>query len=411
MSMSITRCSRAAVAAACLALLAAACSSSSSSGSGGGSTSTAAAATATATSSAGTASSSTMTIGLGNMNTGSTSFPAAAQGAQVAADYLNATQGGIAGHKVALNVCDLRNDDQSAQQCGEQFANNPSINAVGVTLTLNGGPFYSALKSTGKPTLLGLAITPVDYNNPNTYSFNTSNTGLTQDLANFAIARHAKTMTLLVTAAASGVETRTQLVADLKGSSVKLTTTYIPVGAANVLPQIVQSGAKSADVVAIFVTSICNQIAAGMSSLGINPKTVVAVSTCITSQQMVSPPAGFNGWYVQSPLKIPQVGKDLDPQITTMLDAWSKYGSGATPGTFAEVGWGTVMNIAAAVKAAGVTDLTSANINKALAAYTGSSVMGAPKVKCPGPSGETSVCGQGAAFYQFTNGKLVPSSS
>jgi branched-chain amino acid transport system substrate-binding protein len=389
-----------------MALLATACGSSAGSKQSGNNASESKSPAGASTATPNAATSGQVTFGLGNEETGPASFPATQQGAEVAANYLNAN-GGIAGKKVHLVTCDLQNTDQASQKCGQQFASNSSIVAVGVPLTQTGGPLYAALTPTGKPIQIGIAITTVDYTAHNAYSYATSNNGLTQTYADFAKAKGAKTVVLFYTSATSGVVSMNALAADLKPDGIKLDAISIPTTATDVIPQISASSAKTADLVILNVTAICGQIDSAMRSLGIKPKMVLGVVSCYSSQQLTAG-SQFGGWYVDSPTKIPEIGKGIDPQVTTFLDAWDKYGPGGTPGTFAEVGWATIMNMAMAIKAAKVTDLTSANINAALKSYTAPSVFGPTQIKCPGPASEPAICASGAVYYQFVNGKLKP---
>jgi len=116
------------------------------------------------------ASGSVIEIGFANMDTGTTSFPGILTDAQAAVQYVNAN-GGVAGHKIQLVSCDMKNDAQSAQECGEEFANNPKIPFAIVGLTLNGGPFYQAMEAAHKPTLGMIGITPADNDPSDTYFY------------------------------------------------------------------------------------------------------------------------------------------------------------------------------------------------------------------------------------------------
>ena len=123
---------------------------------------------------------------------------------------------------------------------------------------------------------------------------------------------------------------------------------------------------------------------------------------------MANPPANFADWYVMAPLKLPAIGEGVDDDVDTFLAAWDEFGPGGTPGTFAEIGWAAIMNFAAAVEDAGVTDPTSENIKQALMDFTGPAIFGNEEISCPGPEDMPTICSPGAVFYQISDGWLTP---
>jgi branched-chain amino acid transport system substrate-binding protein len=329
------------------------------------------------------------------------------QAAQAAAKYVN-SHGGVGGKTVNLVVCDMKNDNQSAQECGQQFANDANMPFALLGLTLNGGPFYAAMNAAHKPILGGLGITPADNGAADTFYYYPGATyyySIAQTVKN----KGWKSIAYIDENEAASTAGEQTVAAQLAGSGVTIKATTIPTAASDVTPQVEAAGISSADATLIFTTGSCPQIASAMQSLSMKPKQVLAVNTCLTPANISSNPGLYDGWILASPLKESVVGKGVDPEIDAFLDGWEQHGPGGTPGTFAELGWGLVLT-AAKVFDNG-SSITPASALTALQSYEGSVVMGPSSVSCPGPAPTTATCGQGLTYYKITSGKLVPTSS
>lgn len=350
--------------------------------------------------------SGTIDIGFAAALTGTTSFPAVGQAAQAATKYVNA-HGGIGGKSVNLVVCDMKNDNQSAQECGQQFANDANMPFAILGLTLNGGPFYAAMNAAHKPILGGLGITPADNSPADTYFYYPGATYY-YSIAQAVKKKGWKSIAYIDENEAASTAGEQTVASQLSGTGVSIKATTIPTSASDVTPQVAAAGISSADATLIFTSGTCPQIASAMQGLSIKPKAVLAVNTCLTPANISKNPSLYEGWIVASPLKESVVGKGVDPQITTFLNGWQQYGPGGTPGTFAELGWGLVLTAAKVFN--GATSITPASASTALRSYKGPVVMGPSSVSCPGPAPTTATCGQGLTYYKITGGKLVPTS-
>lgn len=338
------------------------------------------------------------------MATGATSFPAATQAAQAAAKYLNATQGGLAGKKINLVTCDMENSNQSAQACGEQFANDKNMPFAILGLTLNGGPFYEAMNAAHKPILGAIGITPAD-NNPTLTYFYYPGATYYVDLAQYVKTLHVHSISYIYENEAAATAGEQTVASGLKGTGITIKAVAVPPAASDVTAQVGSADIGSTDLAMFFLSGGCPQIAQAMQSLGVTPKKVIAVNTCVTPQNITESPSSYQNWLVVSPDKMSVAGA-ADPDVALFLKGWAQYGSGGTAGTFAELGWGVLLTAAKVFQ--GQSNITSASANTSLADYTGSVVMGPSSVKCPGPAPYTATCGKSLTFYSIQNGKWVP---
>ena len=340
-------------------------------------------------------------IGVATADTGTVSFPSAHQTAQVAEDYINKDLGGVRGHPLQLVFCDMKNDPTAAQACGQQFANDSSMPMGIVTLVVNGGPFYSAMNAAGKPVLGGYGITPADNTPSDTYFYYAGAT-FYQALAKWIQAQgniHTVAYFHGGDAASEGGATT------FKGalpSSIKVNEQVVAVGATDLTPQIEAAHVSSADLVVELGINTCGPFTQALSSLGIKPKMVVSLTSCVTPAQIKSAPATYQNWLLLNPSKIP--GADPNDADTKLLDAqWTKYGPGGAIGPYAETGWGLVMTLRNILDALPAGALTSSEINTALAGFKGPVVMGPTTISCPGTAPTQTTCTNSLQFYSVTS--------
>jgi branched-chain amino acid transport system substrate-binding protein len=375
-----------------------ACSSNSSTSSG---SSVATNSPATSSSAAaGASSGSTIQIGFANMDTGTTSFPGILTDAQAAEQYVNA-HGGVAGHKIQLVSCDMKNDAQSAQECGQEFANNPNIPFAIVGLTLNGGPFYQAMAAAHKPTLGMIGITPADNAPPDTY-FYYSGSNYYPSLVSYLNGVGIKSLAYVYEGEASS-EAGEKYVTSHLSPSIKVTTTQVPANAADVTSQVAASGAHSADLMMAFTVD-CSRVATALQSLSLTPKKVIGDPGCLNLATISQDPAIYQDWYFVENYKVSSITGSTDPDVTLFNQERSSYGAGGTVGAFGEMGWGMILTLANVFK--GASDVTSSSALTAISGFKGPVVMGASKISCPGAAPYMSTCASGLYLYQVRGGKI-----
>ncbi len=384
-----------------VATMTAACSSASS----GGAASTTA--TPSAATSAPATSAATLQIGFASSQTGTTAFPAVTQAASAAAAYLNA-HGGIDGRHVSLVTCDLKNDEQSAQECGQKFANDSEMPFAIVGLNLGGGSFYSAMQAAGKPVLGALAATPADSAAKDTYFYYTGGNAYYLAIANYIASLHPKTVSIIYDSDASTVPGAELAEKQLKADGLTYKATEIPDADANVTPQIAVSDAGSADVV--WLDSVqCQEIGEAFHNLGIKPKLVLSGASCPTAAEIAQNQSYYDGWILPEDSQLASASGPASAAVSLFHSAWSQYGPGGTPGPFAEIGWGIVMTAAQVLTGAGT--LNSTAISQLIAGYKGPVVLGGSSISCPGLSVSPTTCGKQLVYYQVSKGAIIPASS
>jgi branched-chain amino acid transport system substrate-binding protein len=399
---------------------AAACGSSSSKASVSASTTTVASSAATtAPSSGGTAAPTTggtaapasgvkatgspIDVGFATGETGPFGFPGVTQAGQAAAAYFNAQKGGLNGHVIKLVTCDMKEDAQSAQECGQKFSADHNMPFAIVGIAIVAQPFVAAMNAAGKPIVFGFEVSPDQETAKNSFDYILSNTNYVAAQATELKGLHPKSIAVLYTETPAGTPQQNELVNDLKGAGIKLKLSGIAQGSSDYTSALVASGAKTADAVFIDVPN-CKLAAQSMQQLGIHPKYYYTYTGCLDLPTLTANPSLFNGWLDVTGAKIP-VPYSPDPDVQLMLQSWSKYGPGGAIPTYAEVGWSAADNAFTALE--GVTDLTSATAATAFHNFKGPSSMAGASVSCPASPATPANCATEPVLYKIENGKFI----
>ena len=345
----------------------------------------------------GAASGDPLVFGLANMDTGAVAFPGAGQGAQAAATYINEELGGIQGRPLEFVPCDMKNDPQAAAACGQQFAND--ADAVGAVLTLvtNGGPFYEALQSSGKPVLGAYGISPADNAPANTYFYYAG--------AVFYPALYewiASQPDIETIAYFHGPDAASQGGADalkaLLGDDYEVREQIVAPGTADLTPAVTAADPGSADLVLAFATGSGGPLAQAMQDIGAEPGKVLSLASVVTQEELENNPDLFTGWILANPSKIAAADPN-DPDAMPLLEAIP-----APVPPFTEPGWGITMSLYNVLKDLPADQLTPEGILAAIEAYQGPVSMGPESISCPGEAPTTATCADGLIFYNVNEG-------
>jgi ABC-type branched-subunit amino acid transport system substrate-binding protein len=348
--------------------------------------------------------SGTIDVGFAGEFTGTVeAFPAIEQAGVAAAKWVNA-HGGLAGKKINLVTCDMQGNSQAAQACGQQFANDPKMPFAILTLTFDGGPFYAAMSAAHKPILGGIGVTPADNTPADTY-FYYDGSAYYYAVANAIKQAGWKSVAYIYENQVSTIVGEKTVASQLAGTGVQIKATEIPTVASDLTPQISSADVTNAAVTVIQGTN-CPAVATAMQGLGVTPKAVLTVNSCLSPSEMAANPSLYAGWIIASSSKLGAAGSGSDPDTTTFLDGWDQYGPGGAPGSFSEIGWGTVLTAAKVFQNA--KTITPQSAQAAISSYAGPVVMGQDTIHCPGPAAVSATCATGALYYKVTNGKLVP---
>ncbi len=350
----------------------------------------------------GKATKSPIKVGLVVSNTGPTGQPYLVQASENAISLVNEKLGGIEGHPIELELCDFGASAQQGQNCGSQFANDPSVKAVLYTGGTTGEQQLLAANG-GKKTYFCTVASPTSGNEKNLFCTTggpLSTGAIGTYLSEFVEAKKVSILTIEDPTLESFVAEQKKAFAEI---GITATTGVVPSGATDVTSALVASGAQSADAVVFEspLANICPAFAKAAQTLSITAP-IVSLAACETPSVEEAlgdlPEWTYFNWGPN--INIP----DPSGQVQVFLDANKEFGEEAT-GVNAVGAFGTALLMARTMNELGPENLTTSALSAKMAAYKGGLFLGDPKLKFGSPP-FTSVGSITARFFTYEgNGK------
>ena len=124
---------------------------------------------------------SPVTIGWVNMQGGppSQTFPEATRAAQATVKFINSELGGVHGHPVQLATCFISTSEAQGTTCGQQMANNKSVEAIVEGIVAIGNASMYGVLNGSIPVLIGVSADPADDHATNAFELEGSGTSAT----------------------------------------------------------------------------------------------------------------------------------------------------------------------------------------------------------------------------------------
>ncbi|MFP3964502.1 ABC transporter substrate-binding protein [Actinomadura fulvescens] len=357
----------------------------------------------------GKATGSPITLGLINQQGGPVSNPEFTVAAQAAVGYLNAELGGVGGHPLKLEVCNIVSAESQGQRCGQQMLANEEIKLI-VQGGLNvGTQSFHATLAGKKPDLIAVANPGPDVSAKNAYALNASALAGKASTPIFLDTKlKAKTVAMIADDNPGNQEIAKSIKEGIeaRGMTVKLTT--YPAGSADLMSPMTAVGAGDADVIMpIAVTpTACIAMAKAYEQSGI--KIPLAASGLCASGAVKKGLGDLPKWIFSGSL-LNIHAPDPTGHVAFYRAVMGKYApKGAELGINAPAGFSAVLAAAKVLHAAGPDQLSVEKISKAAKAYTGPLLMGPPKLKFGMNPQMPTLGAQSAHYYRYDgNGKWV----
>lgn len=399
-----------AVFAAVSALVIAGCSSSGAPavplpGTGGGST----VLTAPGSGTAGAASGDPIKFGFANLIAGPVTTPGWGHGVDAAVEYVNTKLGGVGGRPLQIVQCASAIDATvaSGQTCGQQLANNSSVNFALTGTLLAGGSFYTAMKAANKPIYGGVPLSAADNSAQGLHFYLGGGviSGMGPGVLVKKIVPDVKRVNVLYLDTPSGQSQYASFKQGI-GSDVQIVGTAVSSNATDMLSPVnaVVSGNPDAIAVALSNTACASALKAFDV---VKPKVPIFANTQCTN--LVTAKAGsIEGWYFvtyDQPFSIPE---GVDKTMDAFRELYPAYSSHPSDEVFAPEGWAQILTLRDMLLTLN-GDFSSAAIAKALDTFSGPVHLGPKSVQCPGPTGYESICAlKSEAFsYQWKDGHAI----
>ena len=265
--------------------------------------------------------------------------------AQAAVSYANNYLGGLAGHKLALNVCETHQTPSGATDCATNMV-QAKVPIVITPVSGQSGTIYDGIKASGIPYLQYGSLDQGVLAGPPANVFVLTN-GIGTALAGPAgIAADAgvKKAGILVTdvPAASGPVKQAAPIF-YKNADVTADVIVVPVGQADMTPQI-QAGISGGDGAFAMVgnPAFCTSAIKGLTTVGFKGP-VTAIQQCVDQTSAKATNGGYKGVNVLTTLN------SANKEYLQYLAVMKKYAKGVDTGGVAPGGYASVLALVAAL--------------------------------------------------------------
>jgi branched-chain amino acid transport system substrate-binding protein len=389
-----------------VALLAASACSSSSSPAGGGTTSSKVPA-ALSTYFPGTkATGSVVKIGLINPEGGATTdLPDLREAAEAALKYANEQLGGIGGHQIEYVICKSKEDPASSRDCANQMV-EAKVAAVLTTATGMGDAIVPVVTGAGIPYVAAQGNSGTEFASPHAYMWTGGFPGTMLSIAKFSKGLGYQKVNALALNAPAVIGGISQLATPMfTAMGMKITITPLPLGAADVTPQVTtaEKGKPDAELIA-GDAPICIAVLKALQTTGTKTQ-VLAGQPCSDAKVTEAVGSALDGAKIFSPYDTSS--DDIEAQLYRYV--MSRYAPSANSTGLAGIAYEGALTLFRAVK--DVTDVTPAGIDAALKAAKGVPIAAGHGMTatCDGKQFPTlsALCSSGAMVSTVESGKLT----
>jgi branched-chain amino acid transport system substrate-binding protein len=330
--------------------------------------------------------------------------PLATNGAQLAVKYINAELGGVGGHPVALKTCFIRSAEEEGTTCGQKFAADKSVSVIDEGAVAIGiQSFYSTIGS-GKPVIVGVAVTPVDSVQKNAVIMFGDVTHVLGPFGTYAThVLHAKTAALVYPNISGITEGAAAIAQSLQKAGVKVKKVGYDESQTDLIGPLTSAGAQSADMVIPYSDSSgCVNLAKGLKQLGISDsKKIVSAPLCLNGQVL----AGLGGdWPIWTyAIASSLFGDPTDPGMPPYMKVTQNYGDpSSAPDPWNIVAFSQILTTVRYLNQLGYGHDTPGAILQKAKAFQGPVALGAPALACGKYPAAPAVCNDRDQFFQYT---------
>ena len=245
---------------------------------------------------------------------------------QTFVNYINDYLGGVGGHPIKIDVCNIKNSEEEGAACMNQFLNTAAVKTIDYGSLAVGSATEDATNAGKKPIIMPFTFGGADNTSPHTYVLGATGELSGNAIGTFAVDGPLQAKTVVIVypqvAGSESVAQGEALGAQKAGATVKLVgfdeTTE------NVLGAMAAAGASSADaVISASLTTAANCIAfyKAADNLGIPQSKMIGQTDCTSYDNSVTSqyPGGHYPeiWY--------QRGQPLDDLLLPLSDAGLQF--------------------------------------------------------------------------------------
>ncbi|MFF5497817.1 ABC transporter substrate-binding protein [Streptomyces aquilus] len=346
-------------------------------------------------------------FGVINLESGAVTFPEVLEGEQAAVKYVNEYLGGIDGHPVKLVTCATDGEPATSSRCANQILDQKPVAILGAADTAAPAAM-KVWERADLPYLGGMTFTEAENTGTNSVQFYSISQGDNAALAAYAVDKlGASKGAVMYTDNAQGKSTGLGVVKPtmLKAGAKSVKEVAVPPAAADLSTQAAAVVQDQADAVYLNLPNGCSNALRALQSVG-NQAKLLGIGPCIEPKALEAAGSAAEGLYSAQPFEPLDGGGEDAKLFNAVMDKYAKSTVRAT-GTMA--GFGSVMNIQAALGKTDPATLTTKSILAAFRTGTDHKNFLSHPYTCDGEQlgGYTAVCSAYQRIYQVKNGKSV----
>jgi branched-chain amino acid transport system substrate-binding protein len=346
-------------------------------------------------------------MGLLNLESGPVTFPEYRQAAEAAVKYINDYKGGIGGHPVKIISCATDGQPATSGRCAGQIADKKPTMILGGADTGAPGAF-KVWQQADLAAIGGIPFTPVESNAPNAAQF------ISVSVAdNAATVKYAKDklgvnkLSILYTDDSQGKYTGLAVIANVaKKLGMEVKTVPVSPSASDLSSVAAEAVSSSPDAIYVNSPNACPGLLKALKAVG-NSAKLLGIDPCTSPPALKAAGDAANGLYFAQPFQSIDSG---EKDTNLMMAAIKKYGSADIAlDSIAQAGFGSVMNIQAALDPLGADGLTTKAILNAFKSGSNHANFMAHEYTCDGKQlpGSTAVCNTYQLMKQVNGGKVT----
>jgi branched-chain amino acid transport system substrate-binding protein len=329
-------------------------------------------------------------------------FPQVTDVARAAVKMINAELGGVHGHPVKLNECFIAQAEEEGVRCGQQMANDKSMQAILFGAVVVGNQsIYATVKGT-KPIIGGVAVSGADPTAKNAYFLNGSQTSVLGPFGTYTEKYLPKVKTVAIVypnqpgadTAAFALRKAMQQV----GRTVTMIAT--PQLATDLLGPATQASSADMIIPALGFTD-CVPFARALDQIHYS-KPVLGTPLCTFPPRSAYANGDLPPWtfgIAQTLVNLP------GPQSKLYLKKGLQYGTTVANmlNVFSEIGWEEMLATVKIMNTMPFSKLSPATVSAGFKTFKGPLILAAPQIACGTVSaGEPAICGNQTQFYTYT---------
>lgn len=354
------------------------------------------------------ASGTPVVFGVLNLESGPVTFPEVLAGEQAAVRYVNDYLGGIDGHPIKLVTCTTDGQPSTSSRCANQILDQKPVAIIGAADT--GAPAAMEVwKRAGLAYLGGMTLTPAENTSDNSVQFYSISQGDNAALSAYAVEKlGVSKAAVMYTDDSQGKSTGLGVVKPtmLNAGAKSVKEVAVPPASADLSSQAAAVVGAGAQAVYLNLPNACASALRSLQSVG-NQAKLLGIGPCIEPKTLKAAGAAAEGLYTAQPFD-PLDGGSKDAKVfNAVMDKYASASTVRAIGT--EAGFGTIINVQAALGKTDPSKLTTKSILKAFRTGSDHPNFLSHSYTCDGKQlgKDTAVCNAYQRVYQVKNGKSV----